>query len=323
MQRRSFITLLGSAAAAWPVVARAQQSKMPTVGWLSGSFPAHLGAAFRQGLRTTGYVENQNLLIEHRSTFEYDQLPAMAADLVRRQVAIIFASGSAASGLAAKGATTTIPIVFACVEDPVKSGLVDSLNRPGGNVTGASFFASPLEEKRMELLRELLPAAKRIGVLVNATFSGAQMQIRDLQVVARTFGQQITVASASNDLGIKAAFSSFVEQHADAILVASDPFLFSRRDQLAVMAARIRVPTIYNVRQYVEAGGLLSYGTNVAESYYLAGTYVGRILKGEKPGDLPVQLPTKFELVINLKTSKALGLTIPPMLLARADEVIE
>jgi putative ABC transport system substrate-binding protein len=324
VKRREFITLLGGAAAAWPLAAHAQQPGIPVVGNLSGgSNQPHLIAAFQQGLHATGYIENRNVLIERQRTFDYEQLRAMADDFARRRVAVIFVGPTAASVLVVKAATTSIPIVFACLEDPVAAGLVDRLDRPAGNITGASFFVSPLERKRLELLDKLLPGTERIGVLVNAALPQTKTQISELQAAAQMLRRQLSIVSASNDSEIDAAFSSLVKQRAAVLLVASDPFLFGHRDRLVAMAARFRIPTIYNVRQYVEAGGLLSYGPNVPDTYQQAGVYVGRILNGAKPSELPVVLPTRFQLVINLKTAKALGLTVPPTLLALADEVIE
>lgn len=261
--------------------------------------------------------------IEERYTIEYDRLNAMAAELVHLPVAAIMAGGSAVAGLAAKSTTSTIPIVFACLEDPVRAGLVDDLHRPSANVTGVSFFAGPLEQKRMELLSKLLPTARRIGALVNRTLSDNRTEVGDLEAAARALDQEIILISASSVSEIENAFSTLVERRADAMIVGSDPFLFSRRNQLVAMAARFRIPAIYNVRQYVEAGGLLSYGVNVAEIWYQAGVYVGRILKGAEPRDLPVLLPTRYEFMVNFKTANALGLTVPPSLLATVDEVIE
>jgi putative ABC transport system substrate-binding protein len=247
----------------------------------------------------------------------------MAANLVRENVVLIFAPGSAGSALAAKAATAAIPIVFACAEDPVRSGLVDNLNRPGGNITGVTFFASPLEQKRVELLNELVPAGKRIALLLNPHFADAEVQVREVKAAAQTFGRQVFVVNASNEGDIAPAFAALIHQHADALLVATDPVLFAHREQIVTMAARHRLPAVYNVRQYADAGGLLSYGTNVAEMFHQAGVYVGRILAGDKAADLPVQLPSKYELIVNMKTAKALGLDLSPTLVARADEVIE
>jgi len=323
MRRREFIAGLGSAAA-WPVAARAQQPNLPVIGFLSGGeLQAHLVAVFRQGLGTTGYVENQNVLIDYRTTDEYARFPAIAAEFVRRPVNVIFAGGSAAGGLAAKAATTAIPIVFVCAEDPVTSGLVDNVNRPSGNITGASFFASPMEQKRMELLHDLLPAAKRVGVLVNASFLDARKQTQDLQDAARLFGQDALLVSASADLDFEKAFASLTEQHADVMLVGSDPFLFSRRDKIVAMAAQARIPAVYNDSLYVEAGGLMSYGTIPSDAFYQGAVYAGRILKGAKTSDLPVVLPERFELAINLKIARALDLAVPQSILLRAVKVVE
>jgi putative ABC transport system substrate-binding protein len=324
MRRREFITLLGGTAATWPVAARAQQPAMPVIGFLSGGTQQpHLTAAFDRGLGEAGYANGRNVTFDYRRTTEYDQLPALAAELVRRQVAIIVAGGAAAAGLAAKAATPTIPIVFVCGEDPVKSGLVASLSRPGGNMTGVSFFTSPLEQKRIELLRELLPSATRMGILVNPTFRDSDAQVADAKRAANALGLPIIVANANSHDEIEQAFLSFANQKVAALLVASDPFLFSRREQIVGAATRNAMVAIYNERRFIEVGGLLSYGTDVAEVFHQAGIYSGRILSGTKPADLPVVLPSKFELIINLKVAKALGLEVPTSILLRADEVIE
>jgi putative tryptophan/tyrosine transport system substrate-binding protein len=326
MRRREFITLLGGAAAAWPLAVRAQQA-MPVIGFLNGSSPESLAnavAAFRTGLSESGYVEDRNVAIEFRwARGQYQRLPAMASELVDRKVAVIFAGGSVAAGFAAKGATTTIPIVFSSGTDPVKVGLVPSLSRPGGNLTGAFILTAELEAKRLQVLHELVPTATVIAVLANPNFADAESQRRDLQAAAQAIAQRVVFLDAASERDIDAAFASLIQQRAGALLVASDPFLFSRRDQIVALAARHGVPAVYQWRDFAAAGGLMSYGTVLAELYRPMGIYVGRILKGAKPSDLPVQQSTKVELVINLKTAKTLGLEVPRTLIARADEVIE
>ena len=326
MRRRDFITLLGGVAAAWPLAARAQQPTMPVVGYLSAasqSSSAPSLGVFRQSLNEAGYVEGRNVAIDYRfAEGKYDRLPVMAEELVRRQVAVIVPTSSAPA-LAAKAATANIPIVFTSTDDPIKLGLVASLARPGGNATGVHFFLSDLGAKQLGLLRELVPTAARIGLLFNPDNANAQTVTREVAPAASAMAVAIDMVQASDRSGIDAAFATLLRNKADALIVAADPFLFSRRLQLATLATRHALPAIYPVREYAEVGGLITYGTSLTEVYRQAGAYVGRILKGAKPADLPVVQSSKFELVINQMTARILGLEVPPTLLARADEVIE
>jgi putative ABC transport system substrate-binding protein len=325
MKRREFISLLGGAAA-WPLAARAQQQAMPVIGFLRPGSPepnAHLVEAFRKGLGETGYVEGRNVAVEYRWAHNYDDMPELAADLVRLRVAVIATPGSTAAAAAAKSATTTIPIVFSGGGDPVQTGLVASLNRPGGNVTGVSSMSGELGAKRLELLQELVPRAARFAVLVNPNNPLAEAFVTDVRAAAAAIGRQIEVFTAGTGRDIDTAFTMLLEKRADALQVGPDPLFVSRRVQLATLAARHAVPAIYPFRDDAEAGGLMSYGPSNTDLVRQAGIYTGRVLKGEKPADMPILRATKFELVINLKTAKALGLEVPPTLLARADEVIE
>jgi putative ABC transport system substrate-binding protein len=325
MKRREFIMLLGGAAA-WPLAARAQQPAVPVIGFLSVRAPgesASVEAAFRKGLSETGFVEGQNVHIAFRwAEGQYERLPSLAADLVSRRVAVITALSSPAA-LAAKAATSTIAVIFHAGIDPVRAGLVPSLNRPSGNVTGVTFFSTALEQKRLGLLRELIPQADRIAVLLNPNYPDADVQLKDVQEATRGIGQRILILTATKDNEIDTAFATIGQQRVGALMVCADPFFDVRRERIVALSTRHHVPAIYHWREYVVAGGLLSYGASLTESYREVGLYAGKILKGAKPADLPVLQPTKFELVINMKTARALGLEIPPMLLARADEVIE
>ena len=326
MKRREFITLLGGAAAAWPVMARAQQPKMPVVGFLNGGSPegyAPMVEAVRQGLKEAGYVEGQNFAIEFGwAEGKYERLKALASDMIRRQVDVIAATSTPAA-LATKALTSTIPIVFTTGADPVELGLVASLNRPSGNVTGVSFLVNELTSKQFEMLHKLLPKASLFGFLVNPDVAFAKSQIKDAEGAARSLGHRLLVLTAKTEREIDAAFNTLVQRKADGLVTISEPFLNSRRDQVVELAARHSLPALYPVRDYVAAGGLVSYGSSIVGAYREVGVYTGRILKGEKPADLPVVRPTKLELVINLKTAKTLGIEIHPQLLATADEVIE
>ena len=325
MRRREFITLLGGAVATWPLVARAQQQAMPVIGFLDGqSFDLHLMTAFRQALKDAGYIEGRNVAIYFRSADgQTDRLVTLAGDIIGRRVAVIVTTGGGAAALAAYAATTTIPIVFVNGVDPVSSGLVMSLNRPGGNATGVYIFQQVLEGKRLGLLRELVPSAASIAVLLNPTNANFQTQLRGVQDAARDLGQQVSILSANTEREIDVAFATVAQSGARALLVGSDPFFSSERDQVIALAARYAIPAIYEGREFATAGGLASYGTSLADAYRQAALYAGRILKGEKPADLPIVQPTKFEFVINLKTAKTLGLDVSPGLAASADEIVE
>jgi putative tryptophan/tyrosine transport system substrate-binding protein len=325
MKRRDFITLVGIAVAAVPLAARGQPA-MPVIGFLSSVSAqafAPFVAAFRAGLNETGYVEGQNLAIEFRwAEGQYAQLPTLAAELVHRQVAVIAATGGIAAAQAARAATTSIPIVFTSGYDPVAMGLVASLNMPGGNVTGVSFFAAELSAKRLEILRGLV-SSTTITMLVDPSNPNFAGELKDAESAISALGQHIRVLNASNDREFDAVAATLAQERPSALLVSSDPFFLARRDRLVALSARYKIPTMYNDREFVAVGGLISYGASIADGYRQAGTYVGKILKGAKPNDLPIMQPTKFDLSINLKTAKALGLTVPDRLLALADEVIE
>jgi putative tryptophan/tyrosine transport system substrate-binding protein len=323
--RREFISLIGGAAAAWPLAARAQQRAMPVIGFLSAIPPnnSFLGA-FRRGLSEIGYVEGQNLAVEYRWVERnYDQLPELASDLVRRQVLVIVAAGGSPSAVAVRALTATMPIVFTGIDDPVASGFVTSLNRPGGNMTGMSVLNMDIGGKRFELLREMLPQAKNIAVLMNPDYPAGVTELANIENAARASARELLVYTARSESDIETAFAMLAQRRPDALFVGADPFFNSRRSQLVALALRYSIPATYCWREYVPIGGLMSYGTSFAEGYYQSGIYAGRILKGEKPADLPVVQPTKFEFVINLKTAKALGITVPLTLQVAADEVIE
>jgi putative tryptophan/tyrosine transport system substrate-binding protein len=327
LKRREFVTLLGGAAA-WPLAAHTQQPAMSVIGFLDSRSPDALRdrlRGFRQGLKDTGYVEGENLIIDYRwAENQPDRLPVLAAELVRRQVAVIAASGGPAANFAAKAATTTIPIVFSSAEDPVRLGLVASLARPGGNLTGINFFNNELAAKQLELLRELVPTATHVAGLVNpANATIFESTLRDVEPAARAMGLQIRVVRASTSREIDAAFATFVGERPDALFVGGDPFFNARRVQLVLLAGHYEIPAIYSGREYAEAGGLITYGSDITDAYRQVGVYTGRILKGAKPADLPVVQASKFELVINAQTARMLGLTVPPTLLATANEVIE
>jgi putative ABC transport system substrate-binding protein len=327
MNRRQFITLLGGAAVAWPLAGRAQQPAMPVIGFLSNISPAPIArplAAFRKGLQEIGYVEGQNVAIEFRwAEGHNDRLSELADDLVKRRVAVIVATGGGVSALAAKALTTTIPIVFSTATDPVQLGLVAGLSRPGGNATGVFVLANSLEAKRLGLLHEMVPQAQTIAMLVNPQAPGAASQLAEAQAAAHTLARQIVVVKASSEPDLDVAFTTLSRLRAEALLVAADPFFNTRREQLVALAARHAIPAIYEFREFALAGGLMTYGTSLAGAYHQVGVYTGKILKGEKPENLPVVQPTTFEMIINLKAAQVLGLTVPPALLALADEVIE
>jgi putative ABC transport system substrate-binding protein len=327
MKRRQFIALLGGAAASVPLAARAQQPAAPVIGYISSGSPddqVNLVAATLQGLKEAGYIDGKTLTIEYRwAEGRYDRLPAIAADLVNRHVALIIAAGGSDPGRAAKAITSTIPVVFITAADPIRTGLVASLNRPEANVTGVAMIGAMLESKRLELLHELAPQAASVGILINPAYPAARIQTQEVQEAAARLGLQLVLANASIDAEIDAAFASFVEQKAGALLIGNDPFLGSRREKLASLAIRHRLPAISFRREFAQAGGLLSYGPNFEDGYRQTGLYAGRILAGAKTTDLPVIQPTKFELVVNLKTAKAIGLTVSESFLLRADEVIE
>jgi putative ABC transport system substrate-binding protein len=327
IQRREFIFTLGGAAAAWPLAAGAQQPAMPVIGFMSTLSPENIlnpMAGFHQGLKEVGYIESQNVAIEYRwAQGHYDRMPELAADLVRRKVAVIVASGGDPSPQIARAATQTIPIVFGMFGDPVREGLVDSLNRPGGNATGVTIFGPAAVTKRLQLLHDLVPQAAIIAFLMNPNNPNGNIEMKAAQTAATALGKQIVVLSASSESELDAAFASMVQQRVGTLLGASDPFLYIRRDQIVSLAARHAIPAIYYLREFARAGGLMAYGNSLADMYRLVGVYVGRILKGEKPTNLPVVQSTKFEFVINMQTARALGIEVPNSMQLLADEVIE
>jgi putative ABC transport system substrate-binding protein len=325
MQRRDFMTLIGGATA-WPLAARAQQVATPAVGFLHSGSEIHAPhvIGFGQGLNEAGFVEGRNVSVQYRfAEGHYDRLAAMVSDFVERKVAVLAAVGGVQTALAAKPASSTIPVIFANGSDPVQFGLVESLNRPGGNMTGVSFFTATLEAKRLGLLFELVPAARTFGILINPTNDNAEHQLKDIAQGGLTLSRPISIQKASNVREIEVAFNTFAQQQVDALLVGSDPYFFGEREKIVGLAARYNLPAIYEWREFAQTGGLASYGTNLLDNYRMAGVYVGRILKGEKPANLPVVQATKFEFVINLKTAKALRLDVSPTLSARADDLIE
>ena len=325
MQRRKFITLIGGAAA-WPLTAHAQQTALPVIGFLHSGSKANSShiIGFGQGLKETGFVNGSNVTVQYRfAEGHYDRLPSMVADFVYQKVAVLAAMGGVQTALAAKPASVIVPVVFANGSDPVQFGLVESLNRPGGNMTGVSFFTATLEAKRLGLLSELVPGAHTFGILINPKNPNSESQLNDVAQGGLTLGRPITILKASDDREIEVAFEAFAQQQVRALLVASDPYFFSRHEKIVALAARYNLPAIYEWREFAQAGGLASYGTNLVNNYRLAGAYTGRVLKGEKPAELPVVQATKFEFVINLKTAKTLRLDVSPTLSARADDVIE
>ena len=327
LRRREFISILGGSVAAWPLSVRAQQPTIPVIGLMSGRAPEesnHLLAAFRQGLGETGFVEGKNVTIEYRWAFgQYDRLPALASELVNRNVAVLVAVGGDVAGLAAKRATSTIPIVFGTGSDPVEAGLVASLSRPGGNATGYMLLTNDMEPKRLGMLHDLVPNAAVVAVLLNPNFPPAAKQLAALENAAQAIGQPLAVFRASNDVELDACFTSLIEQHVSAMLVAGDPYFDTQRARIVAFAAQSKLPAIYHFREYAVAGGLISYGPRLTDGYHQAGLYAGQILKGAKPAELPVVQPTKYEFVINLKTAKAMNIKIPSGLISFADEVIE
>jgi putative tryptophan/tyrosine transport system substrate-binding protein len=326
MRRRQFITFAGGAAL-WPLLARAEQAAVPVIGYLSARSPnesKHLLDAFRAGLQTLGYMEGRNIELRYRwAEGEYDRLPALAADLVREKVAVLVATGGEPSALAAKAATSAIPIVFSIGGDPVKIGLVASLNRPGGNATGVSLLTTAPEAKRLGLLNKVVPNAAVIGALINPNYVGAEEQSQEVREAARVLDLHVEISRAESERELEPAFAALIQRHARALLVTADPFFDTRRDRIVTLAAQFKLPTMYQFRDYPVVGGLMSYGISITEGYHQIGVYTGQLLKGAKPADLPVYQSIKFEFVINLKTAKALGIDIPPTLLAIADEVIE